>query len=119
LAARDAQSGTIDQPASDQITHTVQDLLNACAIGHTNDVQHKLADLTQHVTMLEQQGMITAAAAPALNQAIANLTQALATAPPPAPSPGAGPQRTPASRRNRPKPGKLPKPTKPKGPKHH
>ena len=121
LATEDAQSGTIDQPASGQITHTLQDVLNSYATGRTNDVQHQLADLTQHITMLEQQGMITAAAGPALDQAIANLAKALATAAAPAPAtqPPGGPPAQPGKQAKPLKPAKLPKPAKVHGPKHH
>jgi hypothetical protein len=52
-------------------------------MGHTMDVQHKFVALSQHVAMLEQQRHITPAAAPGLNQAFANLSKALASAPPP------------------------------------
>jgi serine/threonine-protein kinase len=83
LATQDVQSGTIDQQAAQQITNTLSDILNSYEMGHTTDAQHKLADLSQQVVMLEQQGHITSAAAPALNRAVANLSAALASAPPP------------------------------------
>jgi hypothetical protein len=96
----------------------LQDALDSYAMGHTADAQHKLADLTQHVTMLEQQGMITAAAAPALNGAIADLGRALANAPAPATQPPGGPPAHPGKERPL-KPAKPPKLAKPNGPKHH
>ena len=97
LTAQDVQSGTIDQQAAQQITNALSDILNSYEIGHTMDAQHKLADLTQHVAMLEQQGRITSAAAPAFNTAIENVSAALASAPPPTTqTPGAQPPTQPA-----------------------
>jgi serine/threonine-protein kinase len=83
LVTQDAQTGTIDQQAAQQITNAVSDILNSYGMGHTTDAQRKLADLTQHEAMLEQQGHISSAAASALNMALANLNAALATAAPP------------------------------------
>lgn len=82
LTTQDVQSGKINQLAAQQITSALSDILNAYAMGHTTDAQHKLAALSQHLSMLEQQGQITTAAAPALNSAVANLSTALASAPP-------------------------------------
>jgi serine/threonine-protein kinase len=83
LTTRDVQSGAIDQQAAHQITNALSDILNSYEQGHTTDIQHKLADLSQHVAMLQQHGDITPAAAPGLNQAITSLEKALATSPPP------------------------------------
>jgi serine/threonine-protein kinase len=92
LTTQDAQSGTIDQQAAQQISSAMTDILNSYDMGHTNDIQHKLGDLSQHVTMLEQHGDITSKAAPGLNQAVANFSKALASAPAPATqTPGAPP----------------------------
>jgi serine/threonine-protein kinase len=114
LATQDVQSGTIDQQAAQQITNALSDILNSYAIGHTTGAQHKLADLTQHVAMLEQQGHITSPAAPALNTAIENLRTALASAPPPTTqTPGAEPPAHPPGHGEQP-PGKA-KHDKPKG----
>jgi serine/threonine-protein kinase len=97
LITQDVQSGAIDQQAAQQITTAVSDILNSYGKGHTTDLQHKLADLSQHVAMLEQQGRITTAAAPALNRDVANLGAALATAQPPATeTPGGEPPGHPA-----------------------
>ena len=105
LTIHDVQSGTINQPAAQQITNPLSDILNSYEMGHTTDAQHKLADLSQHVTMLEQQGQIASAAAPALNSALANLSTALASAPPPTtPAPGGQPPGSPQP----PGPGKHP-----------
>ena len=94
LVTRDAGSGTIDQQAAQQITGAMSDLLNSYQQGNAPDVQHKLADLSQHLSMLEQHGDIQAAAAPGLRQAVANLATAMAANPvtpsqpaPPAPKP--------------------------------
>ncbi len=116
LATQDVQAGTIDQQAAQQITNALSDILNSYTIGHTADAQHKLADLTQHVAMLEQQGHITSAAAAAFNRALANLTAALATAPPTTQPPGG---QTPAQPAQPPGHGEQPqgkaKHDKPKG----
>jgi serine/threonine-protein kinase len=83
LATQDAQSGAINQQAAQQITNGLADIVQSYEQGHTNDLPHKLSDLTQQVAMLEQHGDINSAAAPALNQAIANLGAALASGSPP------------------------------------
>ena len=83
LTTLDVQSGKINQPAAQQITSALSDIVNSYDMGHTSDAQHKLADLSKHLSMLEQQGQVTSAAAPALNSAVANLSTALASAPPP------------------------------------
>ena len=81
LTTQDVQSGKIKQQAAQQITSALSDILNSYDMGHTSDAQHKLADLSQHVSMLEQQGQITSVAASALSSAVANLSTALASAP--------------------------------------
>jgi serine/threonine protein kinase len=83
LTTQDVQSGKINQQAAQQITSALSDILNSYEMGHTSDAQHKLADLSQHVSMLEQQGQITSVAASGLSSAVANLSTALASAPPP------------------------------------
>jgi predicted Ser/Thr protein kinase len=83
LATQDAQSGAIDQQAAQQMTNGLADILQSYEQGHINDLPHKLSDLTQQVAALEQHGDINSAAAPALNQAIANLGAALASGSPP------------------------------------
>ena len=92
LATRDAQAGSIDQQAAQQITSALSDILNSYQTGHSTDAQHKLSDLSQHVSMLEQQGHIASAAAPTLNQALTNLSTALASAAPPTQTQPAGGQ---------------------------
>jgi serine/threonine-protein kinase len=82
LVARELQSGGVDQQAAQQITKDLADVLDSYEKGHTTDAQGKLAELSQHIATLEQQGHITAGAAPALNGAVANLGGALATAEP-------------------------------------
>ncbi len=82
LTTQDVQSGAIDQQAAQQIQNALADILNSYEQGHTTDIQHKLDDLSQHVAMLEQHGDITSAAAPGLNQAIANVGKTLAASPP-------------------------------------
>ncbi len=91
LVARDEQAGTIDQPATQQITNGLSDILNSYYMGHTTDATHKLAALQQMTAMLEQHGDITSAAAPSVNQAVAQLGTAIATAPAPAPAAPGGP----------------------------
>lgn len=81
LASQDVEAGTIDQHAAKQITNGLSDILNSYEMGHTMDIQPKLADVSQHIAMLEQHGDITSAAVPALNQAVANLTAVFANAP--------------------------------------
>ena len=81
LVTQDAQSGTIDQQAAQQVGSALSDIVNSYEMGHTADAQHKLADLSQQITMLEQRGSITPGAAPALAAAVANLGTALANAP--------------------------------------
>ncbi len=80
LITQDAQSGTIDQQAAQQVGKALSDVLNSYEMGHA-DAQHKLSDLSRQVAMLEQRGDITSAAAPALGAAVANLGTALANAP--------------------------------------
>jgi eukaryotic-like serine/threonine-protein kinase len=94
LTTQEAQSGTIDQHAAKQITGAMSDILNSYDMGHTNDVPHKLGDLSQHVAMLEQHGDITSKAAPGINQAVATFSKALASAPVPTiQTPGAKPSK--------------------------
>jgi serine/threonine protein kinase len=117
LTTQDVQSGTIDQQAAQQISNSLSDILNSYQQGHTTDVQHKLAVLTQHVAMLEQHGDITSAAAPGLTRAIANLGKALASAPPPTTQAAGAPppaQPTPPPGNGGKAPGQ-PKHGKPKG----
>lgn len=108
LVTQDVQAGTITQDAPQQISNALSDVLNSYATGHTTDIQHKLADLAQHVTDLEQQGKITSAAAPALNQAIATLTTTLSHATPPTTT--AGPPAQPGAGGPSPDKAKHPKP---------
>ncbi len=99
LATRDTQSGTIDQQAAQQIESGLTNVLNSYEMGNTKNAQQQLGNLSQQVTMLEAQGHIERAAAPALNQALAHLSTALASAPTvttkspggPTPAPGPGP----------------------------
>jgi serine/threonine-protein kinase len=117
LTTQDAQSGTIDQQAAQQVTNAVADILSSYEQGHTTDIQHKLADLSQIVAMLQQHGDITSAAAPGLTQAIASFGTAIANAPAPttpangAPTPA--PPAQPPGHGGKP-PGQL-KHVKPKG----
>jgi eukaryotic-like serine/threonine-protein kinase len=117
LTTQDVQSGTIDQQAAQQISNTLSDILNSYELGHTTDIQHKFADLSQHVAMLQQHGDITSAAAPGLTQAIARLGNALASSPPPTtPAAGASPPAQPAQPPgDGGKPPGQPKHDKPKG----
>ena len=102
LTTQDAQAGTIDQQAAQQISNSLTNVLNAYEMGNTMDVQHQLTALSQQLAMLEQQGHVTSGATPALNKAVENLSAAIATAPlpatqtssggPPAPPPGHGGQ---------------------------
>jgi serine/threonine-protein kinase len=84
LTTQDVESGTIDQQAAQQITNAVSDVLNSYEQGHTTDIPHKLANLSQQLAMLQEHGDITSAAAPGLTQAIASFAKALASAPAPA-----------------------------------
>jgi hypothetical protein len=88
------------------------DILNSYDMGPTNDIQHKLGDLSQHVAMLEQHGDITSKAAPGINQAVANFSKALASAPAPATQTPGGPPAPPA-------PQAPPDKAKHPGPKSH
>ena len=98
LVTGDAQAGTIDQSATQQITNDLTNVLNAYEIDNPINVQHMLAQLSQQATMLEQHGDVTTPAIPALSTVITNLTTALALAPSPAPetTPNA-PKQPPAS----------------------
>ncbi len=91
LATQDAQAGTIDQQAAQQITNGIPPILNSFEMGNTQDAQHQLMNLSQQVTMLEQQGHITSKAAPGLNTALSNLGRAIARAPVRTTQPGAHP----------------------------
>jgi serine/threonine-protein kinase len=93
LTTQDVESETIDQAAAKQISGALSDLLNSYQQGNAPDVQHKLADLAQHLSMLEQHGDIQPPAAPAIQRAVANLAQAMAANPvaPSRPSPPAKP----------------------------
>ena len=101
LVTQDAQAGTIDQQAAQQVGNALSDIVNSYEMGHTADAQHQLADLSQQITMLEQRGSITSAAAPALGAAVANLGTALANAPATTTqtpgAPPAGPQSRPVT----------------------
>jgi serine/threonine-protein kinase len=77
LATQDVQSGTIDQQAAQQITNALSGILHSYEMEHAADVQHKLADMAQHLTMLDGQGHISPAAAAPLHVALANLDTAL------------------------------------------
>jgi serine/threonine-protein kinase len=91
LTTQDVQAGTIDQQAAQQITSGLSAILNSYGMGHTNDVQHELANLSQQVAQLELHGDITAAAAPAITRAIGRFAGALARGEA-AQSQGQGPQ---------------------------
>ena len=82
LIAQDVGSGTIDAKAGKQITNALTEIVNSWDTGNATDARHKLADLSQQVTELEQQGQIAAAATPALKVALENLSAALANAAP-------------------------------------
>jgi eukaryotic-like serine/threonine-protein kinase len=81
LATGDAQTGTIDQQAGQQISNGLTNILNSYEMGNTMNAEQQLTNLSQQLTMLEQQGHVTSAAAPALNEAVANLGTALTHAP--------------------------------------
>jgi serine/threonine-protein kinase len=101
LVTQDSQAGSIDQPAAQQITGALGDILHSYESGNTADAQHKLGDLIQQVSMLQTHGDITSTAAGPLDQAISRFGTALASAPastqtqpggPPGPPPGHGGQ---------------------------
>lgn len=81
LTAQDSQSGAIDQQAAQQVSNGLTNILNPYETGNTANAQQQLSNLSQQMRTLEQQGHITAAAAPALNRAVANLSTALTLAP--------------------------------------
>ncbi len=83
LVTGDAQAGTIDQQAAQQISNGLTNVLNPWDIGNVTNAQQQLGTLSQQVTMLEQQGHITSRAAPAINAAITNLGTTLASTTPP------------------------------------
>jgi eukaryotic-like serine/threonine-protein kinase len=85
LLTRDAESGTIDQQAAQQIAKALSDILGSYARARAEDAQRKLADLSRQITTLVGEGHINSAAAPVLAGAVSNLGRALATAAPPAP----------------------------------
>ncbi|HUE28938.1 MAG TPA: protein kinase [Solirubrobacteraceae bacterium] len=114
LLTQDAQSGTIDQQAAQQIGNHLSDIINSYDMGHAADAQHTLTDLSQQIAMLEQHGDITSAAAPALNGAVASLATAVASA-----SPAVTPAPAPAPAPGGPQPGQPPGHDKHHGPKDH
>jgi hypothetical protein len=83
LVTQDAQAGTIDQQAAQQISNGLTNVLNPWDMGNVTDAKQQLKSLSQQVTMLEQQGHITSRAAPAINAAITNLGTTLASTTPP------------------------------------
>jgi serine/threonine-protein kinase len=95
LVTQDVASGTIDQQAAHEVTNRLTDILNSYQMGHTADVQHKLADLSQKATMLESDGHISSAAAPPLNAAISTLSSALIRSTPTTPAQNAPPAGQP------------------------
>ena len=90
LITNDAQSGSIDQQAAQQLSNGLSDILNSYEQGNTSDIQHKLAKLSQQLSQLQQHGDVTSAAAPALVTAVGSLTTALANAPAPTTSTAGG-----------------------------
>lgn len=82
LTTQDFQSGKVDQQAAQQLSNGLTNILNSYETGNTANAQQQLSNLSQQMTALGQQGHITAAAAPALNQAVENLSTTLAAAPP-------------------------------------
>ncbi|HWC86404.1 MAG TPA: protein kinase [Solirubrobacteraceae bacterium] len=84
LLTQDVQAGTVTQQAAQQIATGLTGILHAWDAGNRTDAQNHLAALSQQVTQLEQQGGVSASAAPALNHALANLGAALASGTPPA-----------------------------------
>jgi serine/threonine-protein kinase len=97
LLTQDVTTGAINQQAAQQIAPALTDVLHSWDSGNKPDAQAKLAALSHQTAVLEQQGAITAAAAPALDRALANLGAAIAGASPPqaqtqppGPAPGPG-----------------------------
>jgi hypothetical protein len=82
LITRDVEAGSIEQHAAQQITNELTNILNSYEMGHTMNLPHELANLTQQVAMLEGEGQISPAAAAPLHGALANLDTALAESPP-------------------------------------
>ena len=81
LVTHDLGSRTIDQQAAQQVSNGLTNILNSYEAGNTDNAQQQLNNLSQQMTNLEQGGHITAAAAPALSQAVKNLSTALTLAP--------------------------------------
>jgi hypothetical protein len=106
LVTQAVESGKIDQQAAQQITSRLSDILGSYEMGNATDAQHKLADLSHAITMLESHTDISPPAATTLNAALTNLAVALARSAP-ATSPQAqevppGPAQAPPSDRGPP-----------------
>lgn len=113
LVSQNVESGSIDQQAGQQITNGLAAILNSYETGHTMDVAHKLADLSQKLTTLERHADVSTAAAAPLNTAVNSLNSALATSTPQTPIQGDRPTPPAVA-----PPGQANKPGGPHGEKH-
>ncbi len=82
LLTGDVEAGSIEQHAAQQIANELANILNSFEMGHTMNLPHELANLTQQVEMLEGHGQVSPAAAAPLHAALANLDTALAKSDP-------------------------------------
>jgi predicted Ser/Thr protein kinase len=88
LVGKDAAARQIQQPAAQQLTTQISDMLNSYYKGNATDASHKLSQLSGKFAMLEQHGLIAPGAAAAIGADLTQLAQRLpAVAAPPA---GAG-----------------------------
>ena len=77
LLAQDAQSGTIDPKAAQQLSQGLAQILSAYASGHAREAERTLSDLSKKLAQFESQGRVAAAAAAPLDSALAGLSAAL------------------------------------------
>jgi eukaryotic-like serine/threonine-protein kinase len=77
LLAQDAQAGTIDPQAARQLSQGLARILTAYDSANARDAEKGLAELSNNLTQLQNQGRITPAAAGPLDSALARLSGAL------------------------------------------
>ncbi len=82
LLTRDVEAHSIEQPAAQHIGNEVAGILNSYEMGHIMNLPQELANLSKQVEMLETQGQISAAAAPALKTALTTFQSALSKSAP-------------------------------------
>ncbi|HWF34709.1 MAG TPA: protein kinase [Solirubrobacteraceae bacterium] len=87
LITRDLQSGAITPKAAHEIGTALVGVIASWQHGDAAGAQQQLAAVTQQLAALAQHGEISAAAAPALTSAVADLRNALASTSPPQTAP--------------------------------